>query len=70
MSHRYLPVTEKDKQEMLQAIGVSDISELFSDIPESVRFEGDLNIKPAKDEYSLLKELNKIASKKIGRAHV
>ena len=65
MSHRYLPVTEKDKQEMLQAIGVSDISELFSDIPESVRFEGDLNIKPAKDEYSLLKELNKIASKNI-----
>lgn len=65
MSHRYLPVTEKDKVEMLKAIGVNDISELFSDIPESVRFDGELNIKPRKDEYSLLKEMNKIASKNI-----
>ena len=50
MSHRYLPVTEKDKQEMLDVIGIKDVSELFSDIPEEVRFKGDLNIEPAKDE--------------------
>ena len=57
MSHRYLPVTEKDKQEMLDVIGIKDVSELFSDIPEEVRFKGDLNIEPAKDEYSLMLSL-------------
>ncbi len=33
---------------MLQTIGVQTIDELFSDIPESVRFKGDLKIKEAK----------------------
>ncbi|AKG74020.1 aminomethyl-transferring glycine dehydrogenase subunit GcvPA [Salinicoccus halodurans] len=65
MSHRYLPLTEKDKNEMLDTIGISDISELFSDIPENVRFKGDLNIKPKKSETSLLRELGRIANKNI-----
>lgn len=65
MSHRYLPLTEKDKNEMLDTIGISDISELFNDIPEKVRFKGDLNIKPKKSETSLLRELNSIAGKNI-----
>ena len=39
MLHRYLPMTEEEK-EMLQTIGVQTIDELFSDIPESVRFKG------------------------------
>lgn len=65
MSHRYLPLTEKDKQEMLDTIGVSDISELFSDIPEKVRFKGELNTKPKKSETSLLRELGSIARKNI-----
>jgi glycine dehydrogenase subunit 1 len=40
MKHRYLPMTEQDKKTMLEAIGVSSIDELFSDIPEKVRFKG------------------------------
>lgn len=40
---------------MLQTIGVQTIDELFSDIPESVRFKGDLKIKEAKSEPELLK---------------
>lgn len=68
MSHRYLPVTEKDKQEMLDVIGIKDVSELFSDIPEEVRFKGDLNIEPAKDEYSLMRELTRISNKNITSA--
>lgn len=34
MKHRYLPMTEQDKQEMLDRIGVATIDELFEDIPE------------------------------------
>ena len=31
---RYLPNTEADRKEMLAAIGVESVEELFSDIPE------------------------------------
>lgn len=65
MKHRYLPLTEQDKKEMLQAIGVSSIDELFSDIPESVRFKGKLNIKEAKSESALYKELSQLARKNV-----
>ncbi|MBM6617311.1 aminomethyl-transferring glycine dehydrogenase subunit GcvPA [Bacillus suaedaesalsae] len=63
MKHRYLPMTEQDKQEMLQAIGVESVDELFKDIPESVRFQGEYNIKPAKSETALMQELAGLASK-------
>ncbi|MBO9129678.1 aminomethyl-transferring glycine dehydrogenase subunit GcvPA [Bacillus sp. 165] len=63
MLHRYLPMTEEDKKEMLNTIGVESIEELFSDIPESVKFKGELNIKPAKSEPQLAKELSELASK-------
>ena len=63
MKHRYLPLTESDKNAMLQSIGVSSIDELFSDIPEKVRFDREYNIKPAKPETALMKELSQMAAK-------
>ncbi|MGM9927345.1 MAG: aminomethyl-transferring glycine dehydrogenase subunit GcvPA [Bacillus sp. (in: firmicutes)] len=63
MKHRYLPMTENDQQEMLQAIGISTIDELFEDIPESVRFKGEYKIKKAKSESALTKELGALAAK-------
>lgn len=62
MKHRYLPMTEEDKKAMLETIGVSSVDELFSDIPEKVRFNGEYNIKAAKSETALMKELSKMAS--------
>ena len=63
MKHRYLPMTEQDQKEMLETIGVSSIDELFSDIPEKVRFQGQYNIKEAKSEAALMKELAGLAAK-------
>jgi glycine dehydrogenase subunit 1 len=63
MKHRYLPLTESDKQSMLETIGVQSIDELFSDIPEKVRFSGEYNIKQAKSEPALMKELSRMAGK-------
>lgn len=63
MKHRYLPMTEQDKQEMLEKIGVTSIDELFADIPEKVRFQGLYNIKEAKSEAALMKELAQLAAK-------
>ncbi|MCQ6273724.1 aminomethyl-transferring glycine dehydrogenase subunit GcvPA [Bacillus sp. V3B] len=63
MKHRYLPMTETDKQAMLETIGAASVDELFSDIPEQVRFKGEYNIKKAKSESALLKELTQLAGK-------
>ena len=71
MKHRYLPMTEEDKKLMLKTIGVSSIDELFSDIPESVRFRGEYNIKPAKPETALMRELTQLAGRNADlRSHV
>ena len=37
---RYLPLTDGDRREMLGAIGVDDIDDLFVDVPESARRDG------------------------------
>ena len=63
MKHRYLPMTEQDQKEMLDVIGVSSVDELFEDIPEKVRFKGLYDIKEAKSESALLKELTALAAK-------
>lgn len=63
MKHRYLPMTAEDKRAMLETIGVSSVDELFSDIPEKVRFKGEYKIKEAKSETALMKELFKMATK-------
>ncbi|MCG7336363.1 aminomethyl-transferring glycine dehydrogenase subunit GcvPA [Sporosarcina sp. ACRSM] len=63
MRHRYIPMTETDQAEMMKTIGISSIDELFADIPEKVRFKGEYNIKKAKSETSLVKELSKLAAK-------
>jgi glycine dehydrogenase subunit 1 len=63
MKHRYLPMTEEDKRAMLETIGVSSVDELFSDIPEKVRFKGEYNIKAAKSETALMKELFRMADR-------
>lgn len=53
-AHRYLPMTEEDKQEMLQAIGVQSIEDLLADIPEDTRFNRTLAIERALKEPELL----------------
>ncbi len=65
VSHRYIPLTEKDEQEMLETIGVKSIQELYSDVPEDVLLSRDLNIADAEPETQLLKRLTRIANKNI-----
>ncbi|BBP90677.1 hypothetical protein BsIDN1_42950 [Bacillus safensis] len=48
---------------MLDVIGVQSIDELFSDIPEKVRFKGAYNIKEAASETALVRELSRLAAK-------
>ncbi|QIC04280.1 aminomethyl-transferring glycine dehydrogenase subunit GcvPA [Brevibacillus sp. 7WMA2] len=63
MTYRYLPTTEQDKKEMLEFLGVSSVDELFSDIPEEVRFPRELAIDEALSEPDLVKFMGGLASK-------
>lgn len=61
MNYRYLPMTEQDKKGMLETIGVNTIDELFSNVPEEVRFKGSLNLKAPLAEHELMKEFSRLA---------
>ncbi|QSS98934.1 aminomethyl-transferring glycine dehydrogenase subunit GcvPA [Pontibacillus sp. ALD_SL1] len=65
MTFRYLPMTDHDKRSMLDSIGVESTDVLFSDIPDKVRFKGNLNIKPSASEPELMKELAQLAGDNI-----
>ena len=58
MSHRYIPLTDQDKQEMLDTIGAKSISELFGDVPADILLDRNLNIEKGEAETSLVRRLN------------
>jgi glycine dehydrogenase subunit 1 len=61
----YLSLTERDREEMLAAIGVSSVEELFRDIPEGVRFERELDIGPSLSEQELSRHLEELAARNV-----
>lgn len=61
MTHRYLPMTEQDKAQMLETIGIQSIEELFTDIQPEVRFKGELQIPAAMTEPALLRHMRKLS---------
>jgi glycine dehydrogenase subunit 1 len=63
MPRPYLSLTDADRDGMLEAIGVSSVDELFRDIPESVRFERELDLEPALSEPELVKHLAELAAR-------
>ena len=65
MSHRYIPLTEKDRKEMLDTIGAESIQDLYGDVPKEVLLGRELNIPDAEPETSLMKRLTRISNKNI-----
>ncbi len=51
---RYLPNSPRDRAEMLRTLGHSSIEELFSQIPEQIRFQGRLNLPGPLSEQEIL----------------
>lgn len=62
----FLSLTDADREEMLAAIGVSSIEELFREIPEGVRFQGRLDLEPALTEAELAAHIDELASRNVG----
>ena len=65
MGGNYLPNTDQDRQEMLAAIGVASIDELFSDIPETVRLKRCLDLPNAMAELDLVRMMGEKAGRNL-----
>jgi glycine dehydrogenase subunit 1 len=65
----YLSLTDRDREEMLAAIGVSSVEELFRDIPAGVRFHRDLDLEPALGEQELSRHLEELAARNVDTTH-
>jgi glycine dehydrogenase subunit 1 len=61
----YLSLTERDREEMLAAIGVASVEELFRDVPPAVRFQGRLALEPPLSEQELSRELEELAARNV-----
>src|SRR2546423_14532311 len=61
----YLSLTERDREEMLAAIGVSSVEELFRDIPAGVRFARELDLEPPLSEQELSRDLEELAAQNV-----
>jgi glycine dehydrogenase subunit 1 len=57
----FIPHSEADRREMLDRIGVSDVRDLYDDVPEELILERDLDIPEALSEWEAVRELNRLA---------
>jgi len=53
----FIPHSEADRREMLARVGVSDIRELYDDVPAELILDGDLDIPQALSEWEAVREL-------------
>lgn len=63
--HPYIPNSVPDvKAEMLRAVGAKSIDEFYADIPEDLRFKGDLNLpEPLHSEAELIRHVDGLLNK-------
>lgn len=59
---RYLPNTDQDRQAMLEAIGVTDIMDIFADVPENIRRTAPMDLPGPLSEMEIVKQMSQIAA--------
>ena len=60
---RFTPHTEADVREMLEAIGVETIDDLFADVAPEL--QGELDLPPAASEFEALREVDRMAEENV-----
>ncbi len=50
MSYKYFPHTDSDLQQMMQRVGIDSLDDLYSDVPEHIRFRDDYDLPDAMSE--------------------
>jgi glycine dehydrogenase subunit 1 len=63
---RFIPHTDDDVREMLAAVGVSNVSELFRDVPADLRALSALRLPPGLPEKEVLARLGELAELNSG----
>jgi glycine dehydrogenase subunit 1 len=58
---RYLPHTRKDIDEMLAAVGVNELEDLFLTIPHDCRIQGGMDLSPPMTEWELDRHMDTLA---------
>lgn len=67
----YIPNSDPDvKRAMLEEIGVSDIDELYIDVPEGVRLRRRLNLPPPSSEYEVRRSIERTMAKNRTRSEL
>jgi glycine dehydrogenase subunit 1 len=67
---RYLPLTPSDRHDMLAAIGVASIDDLFADVPTAARRDGLVDLPLAQGEIEVERELARLAAKNVAAGSV
>jgi glycine dehydrogenase subunit 1 len=62
---RYTAVTDEDRAQMLRAIGVSSIEELFGEIPASLRLDRPLDLDQGRSEHEVFEEFRELAARNV-----
>ncbi|PKL38723.1 MAG: aminomethyl-transferring glycine dehydrogenase [Candidatus Riflebacteria bacterium HGW-Riflebacteria-1] len=57
----YIPTTPAELQEMLGAIGVKTVDDLFAEIPPELRLQGELNIPAGMSEPEMIRKVTRLA---------
>ena len=67
---RYLPLTDRDRAEMLAAIGVGSIDALFADVPQAARHDGLVDLPKAMGELEVERIISRMASRNVAAGSV
>ena len=62
---RYTSVTDDDLREMLQAVGVGSVEDLFAEIPQQLRLGRSLELDDGRSEQEVYDELRELASRNV-----
>lgn len=60
---RFIPGTDEQRDDMLGQIGIKEVDELFTCIPEKIRLQGRLNLPPAMSEMELAAHMRELSKK-------
>lgn len=63
--HKYIPGTSSGREDMLKAVGLSNVDELFSSIPDDVKLSGPLDLPESMSELEVSSKLRKMAKKNV-----
>lgn len=67
---RYLPLSDTDRAQMLDVIGVGSIDDLFEDVPKTARLDSLIDLPRHKSEQAVEKHMAKLSAKSVSAGSV